>query len=76
MSVTVQQAMINCQAARPRPATSVAAMANTVLRTVRLWRSRIRERQAFPVLDERDLRDLRLSRWEVERELAKPFWRG
>ena len=46
-----------------------------VVRTLRLWRARIRERHAFPVLDERDLRDLRVSRWDVERELSKPFWR-
>jgi uncharacterized protein YjiS (DUF1127 family) len=30
----------------------------------------------FAALDRRDLSDLSLSRWEVERELAKPFWRG
>jgi uncharacterized protein YjiS (DUF1127 family) len=40
------------------------------------WRQRIRERDAFAHLDERDLRDLGLSKWEVETELAKPFWRG
>jgi uncharacterized protein YjiS (DUF1127 family) len=51
-------------------------MLQLVARTLRLWRMRFRDRQAFPVLDERGLRDLRLSRWDVERELAKPFWRG
>jgi uncharacterized protein YjiS (DUF1127 family) len=45
-------------------------------RTLRLWRSRIRKRNAFPLLGERELRDLRVSRWDVEHELAKPFWRG
>jgi uncharacterized protein YjiS (DUF1127 family) len=40
------------------------------------WRRRIRERQAFARLDYRELRDIGLSRWDVERELAKPFWRG
>ena len=41
-----------------------------------VWRSRIRDRQAFSSLDYRDLRDLGLSRWEVDREVTKPFWRG
>lgn len=45
-------------------------------RTVRLWRNRINEREALARLGDRDLRDLRLSHWEVEQELAKPFWRG
>jgi uncharacterized protein YjiS (DUF1127 family) len=40
------------------------------------WRRRMRERQAFARLDYRELRDIGLSRWDVERELAKPFWRG
>jgi uncharacterized protein YjiS (DUF1127 family) len=39
------------------------------------WRARIRERHELATLDERDMRDLGLSRWQVERELAKPFWR-
>jgi uncharacterized protein YjiS (DUF1127 family) len=41
----------------------------------RTWRRRIQERQAFAHLDQRDLRDMGLSQWEVESELAKPFWR-
>jgi len=40
------------------------------------WRRRMRERQAFAKLDCRELSDMGLSRWDVERELAKPFWRG
>ena len=39
------------------------------------WRRRIQERQAFAHLEQRDLRDMGLSQWEVESELAKPFWR-
>jgi uncharacterized protein YjiS (DUF1127 family) len=45
-------------------------------RTLGRWRERIRERQAYAALDRRDLSDLGLSRWEVELELAKPFWWG
>jgi uncharacterized protein YjiS (DUF1127 family) len=43
---------------------------------VHLWRSRIKERHTVAAFDHRELQDLGLSRWEVERELAKPFWRG
>lgn len=76
MSITIRHTLTNCQSDHARPRAIVATMAQTLVRTLRLWRSRIRERHAFPVLDERELRDLRVSRWDVERELAKPFWRG
>ncbi len=42
---------------------------------IRLWRARIRERRETVELSDRDLRDLGLSRWEVEYERTKPFWR-
>jgi uncharacterized protein YjiS (DUF1127 family) len=87
MPIAVTNPLINCQCDQPRNTARVRAgqpgitarvirEVQSLVRTLRLWRSRIRERQAFPVLDERALRDLRLSRWDVERELAKPFWRG
>lgn len=60
-----------------RPSTfSATRIAASIARTIGLWRSRIRDRQALATIDDRDLRDLRLSRWELEREVAKPFWRG
>jgi uncharacterized protein YjiS (DUF1127 family) len=46
-----------------------------VLAFVRHWRSRRQQRQTFAALDSRDLRDLGLSRWDVEHEIARPFWR-
>jgi uncharacterized protein YjiS (DUF1127 family) len=75
MSVTTHEALTQCQAnARPsiRRQSGVAAWVGDVLGT---WRRRIQERQAFAHLDQRDLRDMGLSQWEVESELAKPFWR-
>ena len=44
-------------------------------RTIALWRERRRDRRGFAVLNDRDLQDLQVSRWELERELSKPFWR-
>jgi uncharacterized protein YjiS (DUF1127 family) len=43
-------------------------------RIVGRWRERVRERREFAALDRRDMRDLGLSEWEVQLELAKPFW--
>ena len=39
------------------------------------WRERSQQRQALLRLDERMLRDIGLSRSDVEREASKPFWR-
>lgn len=41
---------------------------------LRLWRTRIRERDELATLDERDLRDARISRADVLAETRKPFW--
>ena len=76
MPVAATNPLINCQCDQPNTAARGTAAMRSLVRTLRLWRTRFRERHAFPVLDERDLRELRLSRWEVERELAKLFWRG
>ncbi|MGA3002337.1 MAG: hypothetical protein ABSE20_11455 [Acetobacteraceae bacterium] len=76
MSTAAANTLINSHCDQPSTTARVSAPIQSAVRTLRLWRTRFRDRHAFPVLDERDLRDLRLSRWEVDRELAKPFWRG
>jgi uncharacterized protein YjiS (DUF1127 family) len=76
VSVSIQHLMTNCLPGRPGSGGLGVALARSLADTLRLWRSRARERHSFPALDDRELRDLRLSRWQVERELAKPFWRG
>ncbi len=53
-----------------------AGLTSWLGRLVGTWRRRISERQAFARLDYRELRDIGLSRWDVERELTKPFWRS
>ncbi len=75
MSATTHDPLINCHSV-PRSQTLVGTLRQSVADTLRIWRDRIRERQAFPALTDRDLRDLRISRWELDRELGKPFWRG
>ena len=45
-----------------------------------LWyrriRDRTRDRDALARMSDRDLMDMRATRYEVMNELAKPFWRG
>jgi uncharacterized protein YjiS (DUF1127 family) len=70
MSATTHSALTQSQATGRQ--SSVIASVGDLVGT---WRRRIQERQAFAHLDQRDLRDMGLSQWEVETELAKPFWR-
>jgi uncharacterized protein YjiS (DUF1127 family) len=45
-------------------------------RALRGWRVRHQERRTLASLTERDFHDMGRTRWELEHELAKPFWRG
>jgi len=76
MSVAIYDSLTYGRTSQHRSAANRTGIVATIGRTVGLWRSRIRDRQVFAALDQRDLRDLRISQWEVDRELAKPFWRG
>ena len=47
------------------------------LRTLfRLWRQRNRERRLAAQFTDRDLWDVGLTRGDLHREFAHPFWRG
>jgi uncharacterized protein YjiS (DUF1127 family) len=76
MTVLTHDILADCQAFPRTTAKRHGGVNRWIGRTLAVWAARIRERRAFGSLDHRDLRDLGLSRWEVERELAKPFWRG
>jgi uncharacterized protein YjiS (DUF1127 family) len=76
MYVVADDPLINCQAKQPGLMARAGAAVDTVARTLQLWRTRVRERHTFSLVDERDLRDLGLARYDVQRELAKPFWKG
>jgi uncharacterized protein YjiS (DUF1127 family) len=80
MPIATHHRLINYQprrhgSDRPTLAGRVATLTGSALGTLGLWLSRFRRRRAFPVLDDRQLRDFGVTRWELERELAKPFWR-
>ncbi|HVZ09159.1 DUF1127 domain-containing protein [Rhodopila sp.] len=40
-----------------------------------VWTERRRGRATFARMSERDIEDTGIARWEIERELARPFWR-
>ena len=40
------------------------------------WQQRLRERSALARMDDRLLKDIGLSRSQVECEVSKPFWRA
>ena len=42
---------------------------------VRVWRSRAEMRRAMSMLSDHVLRDIGLTRADVDREVMKPFWR-
>jgi len=46
-----------------------------IARTLVEWRARAMDRRALAMLDDHLLRDIGLSRADVEREVSKPFWR-
>jgi uncharacterized protein YjiS (DUF1127 family) len=70
--LTNYQALPRLTAVSPRHRTVTAGLAAQF----RLWRRRIRERRALAEFTDRDLRDIGVTRADVQNELAKPFWRG
>ena len=48
--------------------------ATRAVRTLLTWQERDRQRRALAQLDARMLKDIGLSRAEVDLELRKPFW--
>ncbi len=75
--------------ARPGPLEAAAAWVSAgLVRAARLtdrglirafdfifeWRARATERDVMRSLDDRMLRDVGLTRVDIERELSKPFW--
>ena len=76
MPVAAHLPLINSQPDRLSPPTRTAAAVEFLARTLELWRSRIRERDALSTIDERARRDFGLSPWETDHELARPFRRS
>jgi len=57
-------------------ANRLADVAGRVVELLATWHQRAADRQHLLALDEGMLRDIGLSRADVEFESSKPFWRG
>jgi uncharacterized protein YjiS (DUF1127 family) len=68
------QSLTNDQCVQSKLPARRSAAVQSAVHVWHLWRARRRDRQALAQIDERDLSDLGLSRWDIERELNKPFW--
>jgi uncharacterized protein YjiS (DUF1127 family) len=64
---------------RPSVATggrTFGALAMRAMMAIVAWADRSRERRQLQELDDRLLKDIGISRGDVERECAKPFWQS
>lgn len=52
-----------------------AALWSKVANTLSVWSKRIDTRRELAELTFRDIQDIGLDQAEIEREIAKPFWR-
>ena len=53
----------------------LVTLPETALRTLHVWQTRVRNRQAMRELSDHVLYDIGLSRTDVNKEVAKPFWK-
>jgi len=54
---------------------SILKTAKVVLQILNLWSKRKVERDQLKNLDERLLKDMGITRYDVDQEASKPFWR-
>lgn len=79
MATLVHQSLTNCQALALPPrfaAPQQSGLFARLMAALRLWQRRTRERQELARLDERELRDMRVSSADVWHEIRQPFWRS
>lgn len=48
---------------------------NSVIETLLVWQERAHQRRHMASLDTRILKDVGLTRGDIDAEIAKPFWR-
>lgn len=51
-------------------------LASWALRRLIVWQERAEQRHALAMLDDRQLKDIGLSRADIVREISKSFWQG
>lgn len=57
------------------PSVTLADVAGALLRTFAVWRERARQRRVLAAMDDHLLKDIGLTRADVDHETGKPFWR-
>jgi uncharacterized protein YjiS (DUF1127 family) len=62
-------------AAQAPSATSRNELIRPVYNVYRVWRTRSEERRQLAEMSEQEMRDIGVTRWDVIREINKPFWR-
>lgn len=55
--------------------TGFTGLRHKIARTLDVWRQRIEMRRELAELTHRDIMDIGLDSAEIDREVAKPFWR-
>ena len=79
MASLAHQLSTNCQVSSYAPGSPARSRHGIIARSgalLGLWAERMRERTQLTRLSDRDLRDIGLSRADVDRLIAKPFWRA
>lgn len=69
MSATVCTQVTKTQAPVRRP-----GLFKALASRIQDWRRVAEERRSLARLEDRDLQDLSLSRWDIEREIARHLW--
>ena len=73
--VELNQPMLLTQTGPEGLARKLLRIVTTGVDLVLAWQERATERSHLATLDDRLLRDIGLSRSDVEREVSQPFWR-
>ncbi len=57
------------------PASVRPSLWDRLIRLAVAWNQRREAQRTFAEMTDRDFGDAGIARWEIERELARPFWR-
>jgi uncharacterized protein YjiS (DUF1127 family) len=69
--------LVHERIAIPAPAVQHGpGLAERARATFKLWAQRIEERRALAQFDWREMKDIAISEADIQREIAKPFWRA
>ncbi|HYZ23583.1 MAG TPA: hypothetical protein VE690_15650 [Rhodopila sp.] len=74
MASAAVHSLTNRQVAVPRPKSHARHPLRALARLFHRWQARNLERRNLELFDQRDLDELRLSRWQIEHELSRHFW--